>query len=174
MEDVQGYCSDFVDVNTGSRVANKLFTSCVFSCGTTIACSPCSTIIFQWVRRNSLYSNEELSNLIFFSLSIDSRSKVLHLLKMVVVLLCAPPLCLVYFCSAYISLFSLVPNTSILQVLTAGSQLALEGTVMAYNSWHFVGSWIFFVTCTVVWPLWLMSWVLCSSRQEEHEKQHVD
>ena len=100
-----------------------------------------------------------------------------HFLKMVVTALFTPPLCLFYFCSIYNFLFKLTPELSLLQVLTEGFRLALEGTIVAYNSWHIVGSWIYFVGCTIVWPLWLISWVLCSSQQEDlvtHEKQHVD
>ena len=49
-------------------------------------------------------------------------------------------------------------------VLEGGAGIVGRGIVLAYNSWYFVGSWLFPVGCVAVWPVWLMGWRLACQR----------
>lgn len=87
------------------------------------------------------------------------RGKAPHIMEQALLLLSSPPLVVLYLCSLYHALF-ISPNSDPLLALEGGATMASEGLVLAYTSWHFVGSWLFPVGCLAVWPAWLMTWVL--------------
>ena len=49
-------------------------------------------------------------------------------------------------------------------MIEGGVGVAGRGLVLAYNSWYFVGSWLFPVSCLAVWPVWVMGWRLACQR----------
>ena len=66
-----------------------------------------------------------------------------------------------YLCSLYFAVFvSRDSTTDVTAAVLGGADMLGRGLVLAYNSWHFVGSWLFPVGCAVVWPVWLMGWRL--------------
>ena len=94
--------------------------------------------------------------------------KITHLLGQVLLFFFSPPLAAFYLCSLYYAFFSSQsPNIAV--ILQGGSVLFTEGIILAYNSWHFVGSWLFPFGCVVVWPVWLMGWAL--GCQTIHDKE---
>lgn len=91
----------------------------------------------------------------------SSSGRGRQLLRIVCTFLFSPPLCLLYLCCAYAFLTSSTAGASLSDLVSAGLERAVEGTVFAYNSWYLVGSWLYLVSCLFVWPVWLMSWILC-------------
>lgn len=95
-------------------------------------------------------------------LSSDCSGKVSQCSRLGLTLLLSPPLCLFYLCLAYSFLSS--PHDSLPELASASLALLLQGAVSAYNSWIFVGSWLYVVLCMLVWPMWLLPWTLSSQK----------
>ena len=99
----------------------------------------------------------------------SSGGRLRHRMGQILLVLFSPPLSLLYLCCLYHALFiSSGPITDIAALLEGGVGLAGRGLVLAYNSWHFVGSWLFPVGCVAIWPVWLMGWRLaCQTVRED-------
>ena len=103
-----------------------------------------------------------------------SGGRLGRVLGQLFLLLCSPPLSILYLCCLYNTLLAsnTSPSSDIGAVLVGGVGVAGRGLVLAYNSWYFAEAWLFPVGCVVVWPAWLMGWKLaCQTVQEEEEKE---
>lgn len=115
-----------------------------------------------------------------FSVSFSSCSgRLHHRLGQLLLLLFSPPLSILYLCCLYHAVFISHDPADISAVLEGGVGMVGQGLVMAYNSWYFVGSWLFPLGCVAVWPVWLMGWRLacqnvCNSEQSDSPHLHSD
>ena len=88
-----------------------------------------------------------------------------HLLRLLLVALFCPPLCLLVLSGVTLYLFSPAPLPWDALWGVAYNN-AIGGVASAINSWHFHSCWLFPVACLGVWPLWMMSWTLVASFRE--------
>ena len=89
--------------------------------------------------------------IIIFIFSFIYRS---HISLMIVF----PPFLLFYLCFSYTLLF---PSSSSFQELSNSSlHLLLHGTSLSYSSHYFSGVWLFPLSTLLLWPMWLLSWIL--------------
>ena len=96
----------------------------------------------------------DLCRLIFsfpFDHFFRKRSKVNHLLRCAITFLLSPPFCLVYFCLASTLLFppADVSPSNPTELLSYAVKMVLDGVAWSYNSWFFVGSWLYPFVCAV-------------------------
>lgn len=89
-------------------------------------------------------------------------------------LLFSPPVSLLCLCSLYYAVFNSHDPSDVAVALEGGAGIVGQGIVLAYNSWHFVGSWLFPVGCLAVWPVWLMGWKLACQRVCDGEGSGAD
>ncbi|XP_011402542.1 PREDICTED: glycosylphosphatidylinositol anchor attachment 1 protein-like [Amphimedon queenslandica] len=110
---------------------------------------------------------------LLFSLPLSlstSHSTVSKLL----LLLCSPPLLVLYSCLFHLYLFS---STS--QPIEDALTMAMEGLTLAYRSHFISGAWLYPMVTFFVFPSWWMCWIVATGKIKKaadpvKKKQHSD
>lgn len=89
-------------------------------------------------------------------------------------LLCSPPLLVLYSCLFYLYLFS-----STLQPIEDALTMAMEGLTLAYRSHFISGAWLYPMVTFFVFPSWWMFWIVATGKIKKSadpikNKQHSD
>ena len=69
------------------------------------------------------------------------------------------PFLLFYLCFSYTLLFP-SSSSSFQELLNSSLHLLLHGTSLSYSSHYFSGVWLFPLCTLLLWPMWLLCWIL--------------
>lgn len=69
-----------------------------------------------------------------------------------------PPFLLFYLCFSYTLLFP--SSSSSQELLNSSLHLLLHGSSLSYSSHYFSGVWLFPLCTLLLWPMWLLCWIL--------------
>ena len=71
-----------------------------------------------------------------------------------------PLFLLFYLCFSYTLLFPSSSSSSFQELLNSSLHLLLHGTSLSYSSHYFSGVWLFPLCTLLLWPMWLLCWIL--------------